>query len=546
MNPLSHSRRVVARRYVCAPPQRVTHHHVPLLVVGGGAAGLMAALEAAPYTQVVVLARGPLLESNSAWAQGGIAAALAPDDAPASQVEDTLVAGAGLSDRHAVEVLAGEAPDLLRGLAALGVPFERNATGFALGLEGGHSHRRIVHAHDATGWAVTSTLAALVRASNRISILEGYHAVDLLGDDGTCTGVRARDGAGGWHEFRAAATILATGGAGALYGLTSNQPTALGEGIALAYRAGAEVADMEFVQFHPTVFRTRSGTGFLISEAVRGEGGHLLTASGRRFMPSYDPRAELAPRDVVSRAIFDVMRRAGDDHVLLDVRHLGEAALLHHFPTIVARCRAEGIDPATTPIPVAPAAHYLMGGIRTDLDGATNLAGLYAAGECACTGVHGANRLASNSLLECLVWGRRAARAALEHGATTSNAGNLPRSDAHPNDLRAAWSAGAAKLMRDNVGLLRVAADLQHADAVLEDMAAAATDASGDAISRANAALVARLIINGAWLRRESRGGHQRADYPATQERWAGHIVQQRDAAPAFVQTVAAVAEQVS
>jgi L-aspartate oxidase len=521
------------------PPVPAQEHSVPLLIVGSGAAGLMAALEAAQHTTVIILTRGPLLQSNSAWAQGGIAAALAPDDAPASQVDDTLIAGAGLSDRAAVEALAAEAPDLMHDLLAAGVPFEHTPDGFALGLEGGHSHRRIVHASDATGWAVTSTLAELVRACPSISVFEGYQVVDLLGDNGACTGVRARDGSGGWHDFHARATILATGGAGALYGLTSNQPAALGEGIALAYRAGAEVADMEFVQFHPTVFRTGTGKGFLISEAVRGEGGHLRTIGGHRFMPDYDSRAELAPRDIVSRSIFEVMRRESVDHVLLDMRHLSKHTLLHHFPTIVARCRAEGIDPATTPIPVAPAAHYLMGGVRTDLDGMTSLAGLYAAGECACTGVHGANRLASNSLLECLVFGRRAAHAALEHGAASGNTHNLTRSHAHPADLGAAWPEDAATLMRTCAGLLRTAEDLRHADDVLGRMDKNRVDDVSSAISRRNATLTARLIICGALLREESRGAHQRSDFPHTEERWRAHIVQVRDTVPVLVDTVA-------
>ncbi|HET9224657.1 MAG TPA: FAD-binding protein, partial [Roseiflexaceae bacterium] len=275
------------------------------------------------------------------------------------------------------------------------------------------------HAGDATGWALTSVLADRARACPRIRILEGYQVVDLLGEPGACAGALALDQRGGWHLFAAGATILATGGAGALYGLTSNQPDALGEGIALAYRAGAEVADMEFIQFHPTVMRTRAGQGFLISEAVRGEGARLLTPRGERFMPAYDPRAELAPRDVVARGIAAAMRQANADHVLLDLTHLAADYLEQRFPTIWARCRFEGMDPASQPIPVAPAAHYTMGGIRTDLDGATSLAGLYAAGECACTGVHGANRLASNSLLECLVFGRRAAAAALEYAGQT-------------------------------------------------------------------------------------------------------------------------------
>src|SRR5262245_25139376 len=283
--------RVDAPRYLlAAPPARAQRHRTDILVVGSGAAGLAAALRAAEEADVVLLTRGTLLVSNSARAQGGIAAALDPADTPAFHIEDTLVAGAGLCDLPAVEALAAEAPALMRELAALGVPFEREDADFALGLEGGHGRRRSVHAGDATGWALTSVLVERARGCSRIRILEGYQVVDLLGEPGACSGALALDQRGGWHTFLAGATILATGGAGALYGLTSNHPDALGEGIALAYRAGAELADMEFIQFHPTVMRTRCGEGFLISEAVRGEGARLLTSRGERFMPDYDQR----------------------------------------------------------------------------------------------------------------------------------------------------------------------------------------------------------------------------------------------------------------
>ena len=528
------------RRLFAQPPALPTRHTADILVVGGGAAGLTAALRAAAHARVILLTRGPLLQSNSARAQGGIAAALDPLDAPALQVADTLAAGAGLCDGAAVETLAADAPDIMRDLAARGVAFEREAGAFVLGLEGGHSRRRIVHAADATGWALTSVLAREARASAAIRIFEGYQAVDLLGSPGSCDGLLARDAAGGWHEFHAAATVMAGGGAGALYGLTSNHPHALGEGIALAYRAGAEVADMEFVQFHPTVFRTGSGQGFLISEAARGEGGRLLTPTGRRFMLDVDPRAELAPRDVVARGIFDAMRRAGSDHVLLDLTHLDAEALARRFPGIVKRCRGEGLDPATARIPVAPAAHYLMGGIRTDLDGATSLAGLYAAGECACTGVHGANRLASNSLLECLVFGRRAADAALDYiVAAPSFGANAPPAHEVDPSAETIWPAELAALMREEVGLSRSADGLRQALGALAARAGLPASADGTAISLANAALTARLIAASALLREESRGAHQRADFRQTDKRWHGHLVLARDQPPRLVETIA-------
>jgi L-aspartate oxidase len=539
--------RVIARRYLLStPPAHTLRHTSDILIIGGGAAGLAAALCAAEQADVVLVTRGALLASNSARAQGGIAAALDPADAPAFHIEDTLVAGAGLCDLPAVEALAAEAPALMRELAALGVPFEREDADFVLGLEGGHRRRRIVHAGDATGWALTTVLAERARVCPRIRILEGYQVVDLLGEPGACAGALALDQHGGWHIFVAGATILATGGAGALYGLTSNHPDALGEGIALAYRAGAELADMEFVQFHPTVMRTRGGQGFLISEAARGEGGRLLTPHGERFMPDYDPRAELAPRDVVARGISAAMRRSGADHVLLDLTHLGVGRLERRFPTIYARCRAEGLEPAREPIPVAPAAHYTMGGVRVDLDGATNLAGLYAAGECACTGVHGANRLASNSLLECLVFGRRSALAALAY-ASGSRLGirdwslELSSSEATIPNLQSlvSWRDELATLTRDHAGLLRSADSLTAALERLSAFPSRPGAPTSDALTAANTILVARLIVASALLREESRGAHFRADFPAADDAWRAHLVVVNGAPPRLARAVA-------
>lgn len=517
-----------------------------VLVIGAGAAGLAAALAAAEYAEVLVLARGALPESNSARAQGGIAAALDTADSPRAHVADTLVAGAGLSDAEAVAALAHAAPVLMRELAAAGVPFERLAPGrFALGLEGGHSARRIVHVGDATGLAVVTALIARARAHPRITLLEGWQVADLLDQGGQIVGALARDPAGAWHRLLAAATILASGGAGALYGLTSNQPAALGEGIAMAYRAGAEVADLEFVQFHPTVYRTRDGQGFLITEAARGEGGLLRTPAGERFMPDDDPRAELAPRDVVTRGIYAAMRRSGSDHVLLDLTHLPRATVEAHFPTICARLREDGLDPAATPIPVAPAAHYLMGGVRTDLDGATSLPGLYAAGEVACTGVHGANRLASNSLLECLVFGRRAGiAAALERHPDKFALSSVPSSRV------AAWTAGAfpssdwraalAATMRAAAGPLRDGEGLRTGALSLAAWPQQADPDDPEALTAVNAALTARLIVAGALVREESRGGHFRTDFPHSRQRWQAHLVQVRGQPPFLVETIAA------
>ena len=536
-----------------APRSVLTHlpaapaRRTGVLVIGAGAAGLTAALTAAEYAEVTVLARGALPESNSAWAQGGIAAALDAADSPHAHIADTLVAGAGLSDEAAVAALAYEAPALMRELAAHGVPFERDDEAhFALGLEGGHSARRIVHVGDATGWAVTRQLIAEAQAHPRITLLEGWQAADLLDSAGRVVGVLARDPEGCWQRILAGATIIASGGAGALYGLTSNQPVAMGEGIAMAYRAGAELADMEFVQFHPTVYRTRAGQGFLITEAARGEGGILRTPDGARFMPAYDPRAELAPRDVVTRGIYAAMRATGSDHVLLDLTHLPAALIEHHFPTICARLREEGLDPVTTPIPVAPASHYLMGGIRTDQEGATSLPGLFAAGEAACTGVHGANRLASNSLLECLVFGRRAGRAAartvdggrwtVDGGAGQSRRVTVARP---PSPVSKAWRSELADIMVRSAGPLRSGDELRAGARALAAWSLQADPDDADGITAANAALAARLIVGGALLREESRGGHFRSDFPRQRDAWRAHAVQALGRAPFVVASVA-------
>ncbi len=528
-------------RYVLATQPRVARvERVGVLVIGAGAAGLGAALAAAERTDVTVLVRGALPESNSALAQGGIAAALDLHDSPQFHVEDTLVAGAGLCDLDAVTALAYDAPGMMRELATLGVPFARQPNSqFALGLEGGHSQRRIVHVGDATGLAVIQVLIAQVLAHPRIRVCEGWQVADLLDLGGQVVGALACDAAGAWTRFFADATILASGGTGALYGLTSNQPTALGEGIAMAYRAGAEIADMEFVQFHPTVYRTKAGRGFLITEAARGEGGVLRTLTGERFMPAYDPRAELAPRDVVTRGIYAALRRTGTDHVLLDLTHLPSDLITSHFPTIHARLLEDGIDITTEAIPVAPAAHYLMGGVRTDLFGATNLPGLYAVGEVSCTGVHGANRLASNSLLECLVFGRRAGRAAGRQEVRSRMPEVALQCLERTAPVTPTWRDDLAAIMVAAAGPLRDGAGLARGQTALLQRPIQADPDQPDAITAANATLAARLIVESALLRQESRGGHFRSDFPQTREEWHAHTLLQRSRAPQLVGVIA-------
>jgi L-aspartate oxidase len=450
-----------------------------LVVVGGGIAGLFAALCAARDGRVAVLTKGSAPASSSSWlAQGGIAAALGADDSPALHVEDTLRAGRGLCRRSAVEVLAAEAPARVADLADLGVPFDEG-----LGLEGGHSRRRIVHAGGAaTGEVVARTLSARAVAHPRIDVLEGAAARALWIDGDRCVGVLGARG-----PVAGRATLLATGGTAALWARTTNPRSATGDGALLAYRAGAALADLELVQFHPTVL---AGNGLLLTEALRGEGATLLDREGRRFVD------ELAPRDVVARAI-DARGTA-----VLDLRHVDRA----RFPALMERIAGEGFDPAREPIPVTPAAHYSMGGVVTDLDGRTEVPGLYAAGECACTGVHGANRLASNSLLECLVFGRRAALAAREEPGLPP-LGAAPASSPLPavsDAVRAAlWED--AGLVRDAAGLARVAA-LSHP--------------------------LARLVGAAALAREESRGGHFRIDFPEEDPRLAGHLVHRAGAAP--------------
>ncbi|HET9598063.1 MAG TPA: L-aspartate oxidase, partial [Anaeromyxobacteraceae bacterium] len=396
--------------------------HADFLVLGGGIAGLSFALEASGQGSVTVLTKRQRWEGSTQYAQGGIASVLGADDSLERHVEDTLVAGAGLCHRDAVEVTVREGPERIRWLQSLGVEFDR-VTGEQLHLtrEGGHSRRRVAHAKDATGREVERAMLAACQARG-IRIVEDAVAVDLLasgrlglGGANRVLGAYVIDReTGDVSTFTTGVTVLATGGAGKVYLYTSNPDVATGDGVAMAFRAGAAVANMEFFQFHPTCLYHPAAKSFLISEALRGEGGILRNGEGEAFMVRYDPRKELAPRDIVARSIDAEMKRRGDDCAFLDMTHLAKAFLLEHFPNIYATCKEFGIDMAAQPIPVVPAAHYQCGGVVTDLAGATSLPGLLAVGEVACTGLHGANRLASNSLLEGLVFGRRAALHAQE------------------------------------------------------------------------------------------------------------------------------------
>ena len=503
--------------------------HARVLVIGSGVAGLHTAWRAAEQCgnpgDVVLLTKQSLLDSASAYAQGGIAAALGAGDSPALHCQDTLAAGGALCDREAVDVLVTEGPRRVQELRAAGAHFDVGPRGeLLLGREAAHSERRIVHANgDRTGAEVVRLLVTRVLADDRIAVLEHARALELLVENGSCYGARVSDD-GRALEIIASATVLATGGCGQLFRYTTNPTVATGDGYALAHRAGAELTDMEFIQFHPTALDTPESPLSLISEAVRGEGAVLLDARGTRFMQREHALAELAPRDVVARAVMRAQREAGQVH--LDATHLGER-FAARFPGIFTVCMERGIDPRRDAIPVTPAAHYTMGGVVTDLVGRTSLSRLYAVGEVACTGVHGANRLASNSLLEGLVFAERVARAVLEAPSIEHVPGarkwSVPVMAPEAVAQNAATNIRA--LMWEHAGLERTSAGLRSCLAALESVAA---KLPGGAIDETNMALTAQLITEAALLREESRGGHSRADFPLPRRAYARRHMRSR------------------
>ncbi len=503
---------------------------VDFLVIGSGLAGLTYALHTAQHGSTLMLTKKQRTESNTNYAQGGIASVSAENDTPAQHALDTMEAGAGLCHADAVQMLVEEGPERVAELVRRGALFNRDsATGrFELGLEGGHSRNRIVHAADRTGRECERALLEGVKSAPGLHILEHFFVVDLAisaaDSSRRCVGAYVLDTHSGQvHLIRARSVLLATGGLGRIYRHTTNPPVATGDGIGMAWRAGVPVANMEFIQFHPTALFHQEGGSFLISEAVRGEGGVLRNLGGEAFMPRYHPLADLAPRDVVARAIHAERLSRGEPCVYLHVQHLGEEVLRKRFPTIFARCLAVGINMATDPIPVAPAAHYACGGVPTDLDGRTELPGLYAAGEVACTGVHGANRLASNSLLEALVFGFRAAAHAVsaEAPSITEHASLAGfGSKAAPADEVQARMTALRAMMDDRVGIVRNTADLQTALEAARSELAWASAASNeckpdvDLLELRNAAQAAVLVIRSAIERKESRGLHYSTDFP--------------------------------
>jgi L-aspartate oxidase len=524
-------------------PKQVPHFFADVLIVGGGLAGLRAALAVDRRLSVLVVSKDELQQSNSVMAQGGIAAVLAPDDRFEDHVEDTLSAGGCLCDRRVVEQVVREAPERIKELIDWGTRFDRSGDHLALGREGGHGRQRIVHAFgDATGKEVIRALVGRVESAPNIAVWKNTFTLDLLTPEGSCRGAIVWNDRHGKTMVWAKQTVICTGGAGQLYRETTNPEAATGDGMAMAYRAGAELRDLEFIQFHPTVLYIAGSSRNLISEATRGEGARLIDRRGHRFMKDYDDRGELAPRDVVSLAIVNQMQRTQHPNVYLDMTHLDGAKIRARFPGIAAKCAEFDLDIARDKIPVRPGAHYMMGGITVDAQGRTTVPGLWAAGEVISSGLHGANRLASNSLLEAAVFGLHAGRGASAAAGDMTDSFLAPPLDNRPVDDGAAESLNLAdirnsleSLMWRNVGVQRCAEDLTEAAENIGRwcryaLARQFADPAGWELQ--NMLCISRLIIEAASSREESRGSHVRTDFPDTDDdHWNHHIVFQHKGA---------------
>ncbi|MHC1578637.1 MAG: L-aspartate oxidase [Dehalococcoidia bacterium] len=508
-------------------------NHYDYIIVGSGIAGLYTALLAVQQGSVLVLTKGSIDDCNTKYAQGGIAVPMGKHDSPELHFKDTMAAGDGLCDAEAVRILAEEAADCIADLIKLGVPFDTLNGEITLTREAAHSVPRIMHAGgDATGEHIEVTLSHHVR-STPVKILEDCLASEILVRKGKVTGVRALDcRTGSVDEYSCKFLILATGGAGKLFKYTTNSDVVTGDGIALAFAAGAEISDMEFFQFHPTVLRLPGVAPFLISEAVRGEGGILRNVEGHRFMPDYAAKAELATRDIVARSIVHEMKKTNSDRVFLDVTHLPARLITTRFPHIYRFCRDHGLDITKGLIPVAPAAHYLMGGVKVNNWGEASIPGLFAAGETACTGVHGANRLASNSLLESVVFGKRivqrtkmSAASESRQQSDSSHLCRLPEREILPK-VPPLNLPNLQSLMWDKVGIMRSGRGLKEAAAILatwESLLSQPSDRPSYELN--NLVLCARLMTEAALFRKESRGAHFRTDFPRRSTEWQRHIV---------------------
>lgn len=502
-------------------------------VIGAGIAGLYTALQTSEYADVVLISKKGLDDSNTRWAQGGIAAVTAKSDSPALHRQDTLIAGAGLCSYEAVEVLVHEGPDRLKELIAYGTEFDRDEQGhYELTQEGAHSKRRILHANgDATGAEIVRALSARVIEKPNITVLENHFAIDVVTQDGECVGLIVRKPDGELFFLESKATVLATGGAGQLYRYTTNPDIATADGIGMAYRAGACIKDVEFIQFHPTALYYPGAPRFLISEAVRGEGAILRNTNGERFMDKYHPQKELAPRDVVARAIVSEMEKTQSSFVYLDITHESEALIKHRFPTIYNFCLQYGLDMVTDWIPVAPACHYIMGGVQTDLNGETTTKRLFACGEASCTGVHGANRLASNSLSEAVVYGHRISECIKKLSELPEVRSFTVSSDRrqHRQFNTREQRVKLQKLMLRHVSVVRHEKGLKKALEELERMEKYYDYQPNEreAFEFLNLLTAAVLTTRAALMREESRGGHFRSDFPNKDDLiWRKHLIQ--------------------